>query len=240
MRLLGPWVCEPLSRLVDGTVEAPDDLPPSQRMIMPCRWKEGGLTAFAGRVRFRRPFGRPARIDPHERVWLTFAGAETTADVWLNGQFLGQQTASGQPFEFEVTNLLNERNELVVEVFSPTEEGGLWGEVAMEVRAAAFLRKLRCWATFTEETAYLHVAGEVVGTCERPLELYVVLDRSTVIYSSVSAELEGRAFELVSEGLTPERWRDGPAEHFVRIELVDVATAWYTTEGTFGFGQPAQ
>jgi beta-galactosidase/beta-glucuronidase len=102
-------------------------------MSMPCRWSEGGLVEFAGRVRFRRRFGYPGRIDADERVWLTFGGADERAEVWLNGRPLGQHEGAGA-FEFEVTSLLQRRNELVVEVESLTTAGGLWGEVALEVR----------------------------------------------------------------------------------------------------------
>jgi len=78
IRLRGPWECEPLARFVvsaDGRKETSTvDLPASRKMTMPCRWSEGGLKNFSGRVRFRRHFGYPGRIDENERVWLTFAG----------------------------------------------------------------------------------------------------------------------------------------------------------------------
>src|SRR5262245_39951011 len=142
IRLRGPWDCKPLVRQA-GTDAG---LPPPFRMTMPGRWQDGGLRDFAGRVRFRRAFGYPGRIDPHERVWLTFAGVAGVADVWLNDQSLGRHDGAGGPFEFEVTSLLQARNALVVEVESQTPDGGLWGEVALEVRATAFLRALRAWA----------------------------------------------------------------------------------------------
>ena len=66
IRLRGPWDCEPLARLAPGASDGA--LPPPGRMTLPCRWAEGGLTDFAGRVRFRRRFGYPGRIDAHERV----------------------------------------------------------------------------------------------------------------------------------------------------------------------------
>jgi len=138
IRLRGPWECEPLARLVttpDGRNETvTTDLPVPCRMTMPCRWSEGGLKNFAGRVRFRRHFGYPGRIDENERVWLTFAGIEGTAETWLNHQFLGRNEAQ-QPIEFEITGVLGKRNELVIEV-EGQETGGVYGEVAMEIRLA--------------------------------------------------------------------------------------------------------
>src|SRR5437870_9068133 len=139
IRLRGPWECEPLARFgvtADGRKETTTaDLPASLRMTMPCRWSEGGLNDFAGRVRFRRHFGYPGRLDGNEQVWLTFAGVAGSADVWLNDKFLGR-LEKARPFEFDVTKLLGDRNDLRVEVEGEAETGGLWGEVAMEIRLA--------------------------------------------------------------------------------------------------------
>lgn len=128
-----------MARLIlgaDGRKETiSTNLPTPRRMTMPCRWSEGGLNDFNGRVRFRRHFGYPGRIDENERVWLTFAGADATAEIWLNDQFLGRQEGV-RPVEFEITKLLGNRNELQVEVEGDAATGGLWGEVAMEIRLA--------------------------------------------------------------------------------------------------------
>src|SRR6266545_311884 len=109
IRLRGPWECEPLSRLVrlaDGSAQVVEGaLPSPRRMVLPCRWAEGGLLDFAGRVRFLRRFGYPGQIDSYERVWLTFAGVEGVAEVRLNDQFLGRHDGAGGPFEHEVTGL---------------------------------------------------------------------------------------------------------------------------------------
>jgi hypothetical protein len=216
IRLRGPWECEPLAHAGGGP------LPPPCRMTMPCRWGDAGLPDFAGRVRSRRRFGYPGRIDRYERVWLTFAGVSGTADVSLNGEALGRHEGP-DPFEFEVTLLLGARNELTVEVDASGDDGGLWGEVALEVRCAAFLRSVRVWTTGEGHTD-LHAAGEVVGTAERPLDLYVIRERSTVAYSTVEPTPEGRPFHLVANGVP-----DGECD--VRVELVNGATIWYACEG---------
>src|SRR5215471_7129144 len=102
IRLRGPWECEPLARAVqhaDGHVEMVEQgLPPPCRMIMPCRWTEGGLADFAGRLRFRRRFGLPRQLDAHELVWLTFAGVDGAAFVTLNGLLLGKHQQASEPF----------------------------------------------------------------------------------------------------------------------------------------------
>ena len=207
IRLRGPWDCEPL-----------DPPGPPRRVTMPCRWGEGGLPGFSGRARFARRFGYPGRIDDHERVWLTFAGVEGTADVSLNGKPLGGHDGEGS-FEFDVTSLLTRRNELVVAVTAGSDRGGLWGEVALEVRRTAFLRGVGTEALGEGEVSRLLVRGEVVGTAGRPLELYVLLDGATVAYDTVEPAAGGAAFAIVTAA--PAR----PGQ--VRVELIDGATVWY-------------
>ena len=55
---------------------------------------------------------------------------------------------------------------------------------------------VRLWATRSAETADLHVAGEVVGTCDGPLDLYLLLDNATVGSWLAIAEIV-RGAELV-------------------------------------------
>lgn len=220
IRLRGPWECEPLA-----PADPARPLPPPCRMHMPCRWRDGGLAEFAGRVRFRRRFGYPGRIDDTERVWLTFAGLTPAAAIHLNGQALGAADTSSA-FEFEITPLLQPRNELVVEVaVDAGTDGGLWGEVALEVRRTAFLVDVRLQL----REGQLHVAGVIAGAASRPLELYVVLDRSTVAYGMAEA---GQSFSLVSEPLVLE------GRHEVRVDLVDGAVVWYTLERGLDLSAP--
>lgn len=221
IRLLGPWECEPLT-WHPACAAATEPVPPPLRMTMPCHWNRGGLPGFAGRVRFRRCFGYPGRIDAHERVWLTFAAVAGTAQVSLNGTVLGEGPPN-QPFEFEITALLRQRNELIVEVESATERGGLWGEVALEVRCSTYLRSVRLWAEGND----LHAAGEVVGSAEGLLELYVIFQRSTVAYEATTASPAGQPFHLVATSVlagTMER----PV--WAQVDLVNRASVWYTCQ----------
>jgi beta-mannosidase len=60
------------------------------------------------------------------RAFLRFHGVDYFAGVWLNGSFLGSHEGFFQPFEFEVTELLHDRNELLVRVAAPREAPGDW------------------------------------------------------------------------------------------------------------------
>ncbi|HWG46788.1 MAG TPA: hypothetical protein VN688_28755 [Gemmataceae bacterium] len=213
IRLRAPWGCE---RLPAGLPNAD-----SGQRTADC----GLPTADCGR-RFRRRFGYPGRIDAYERVWLTFVGVAGAVEVWLNDVALGRRNEASGAFEFEVTPLLRPRNELVVDV-EGTAEQGVWDEVALEVRCTAFLRGLSWFAIKKGERAELHVTGQVVGVAERPLELYIVLDRSVVAYQVVTATTEGQPFEIVVPDLAVE---DGGS--VVKVDLVNGASVWYTNEGT--------
>jgi len=216
IRLRGPWECEPLRRL--GT-----DAPPApRRAALPCRWADAGLADFAGRVRFRRRFGYPGRLDGDERVWLTCAGLSDTADVRLNDTALAERQTA--PFEFDVTALLRARNELEMDVEGGAD-GGVWGEVALEIRCTAFLRG----ATVRRTADGIEVSGEVVGVAERPLELYLLLDHRQAAYQVVEPAPEGRPFRLVG---TCSEEDAGPQS--VQVDLVNGATVWYTVNWGMG------
>jgi hypothetical protein len=236
IRLRGPWDCEPLARLafdVDGTARAAEgSVPAKRRMSIPCRWGESGLGDFSGRVLFRRHFGWLANIAPHERIWLTFEGVDGLAEVCLNGRSLGTYQGPPAPFEFKVASLLQSRNELTVVVEASGGNGGIWGEVALEVRCSAYLRGVRWRMSSAGDRPLLHVSGEVVGIADRPLELYALIDGSTVLYSTVDPTPAGQSFSLTSEPIDLIS-RPGQAanEHFIRIELVNGAVVWYGIEG---------
>jgi hypothetical protein len=225
IRLRGPWECEPLARLV-GQDLVSAGVPPPLRLTMPARWNDAGLANFRGRVRLRRHFGYPGRIDAHERVWLTFAGLDGTADVRLNDVALGCRDGKDGPFEFDVTELLRPRNGLCVEVTDLSGAGGLWGEVALEVRCTAFLRGVRAWWAAADGRVTLHTAGELVGSCDGPLELYAQAGRVNVLYAPLTADGGVRPWHLSTADVPPAAL--GAA--VLKLELVRTAVEWYVVE----------
>ena len=101
--------------------------------------------------------------------------------------------------------------------------------MALEVRRTAFLRQVRV-RKVEDGAVFLDVAGVVAGTADRPLELYAVHDRYTILYGRVEAAPQGRPFELRSEPLQPERLGalEGAGEASpVQIDLVNGSTVWY-------------
>ena len=73
-----------------------------------------------------------------DKVLLHFLAVDQIADVYLNGEYLGNHIGGYLPFEFEIKDLLKEENELVVRVKDETDlsplsrgkqkikRGGIW------------------------------------------------------------------------------------------------------------------
>jgi hypothetical protein len=163
-------------------------------------------------IRWVRGFGYPGRIDADERVWLTVAGVMGRVDVSLNGEALGSHEGA-TAFESDVTSRLRPRNELALRV---TNGGESIGDVALEIRKTAYIRRVQAKA----EGPRIRIRGEVIGGAERPLELYVLLDGHTAHYGMVDPAMEGRVFDVMIEGSGQQ----------VRVELVDGASVWYAIE----------
>ncbi|HYV38849.1 MAG TPA: hypothetical protein VE988_24410 [Gemmataceae bacterium] len=224
IRLRGPWACEPIFRFTADGQRATDDLRPAYRFTMPGRCQQG----FPGGVRFTRRFGYPGRIDETERVWLTLAGMDGMATVSLNNTPLGALDATQGPAEFDITALLRPRNELRVELESHDAPAGLWGDVALEVRATAFLSDV-CFECHANQ---LTARGLVVGSAARPLELYLFAGSRFLTYDRIEPSASGQPFVISGE------LEGSPSTPLpVRVELVDTAVIWYVVSGFVSPGQ---
>jgi hypothetical protein len=212
IRLRGPWTCQPLQHCPRSTA----DLPPAFRIIMPGLWSDGPAPEFRGIACFSRRFGYPGRIDTSERVWLTLDGIVGHAAVALNGSPVGSLDGTG---EFDITGLLQPRNLLEATIESRWSPGGILRDVALEVRALAFLRDV----TFTCCAGRLEASGQVVGQSERPLELYLIVGRRCAAYATTLPAADGKPFTLVAESTEVP----GDASVPMRIELIDAASVWY-------------
>jgi beta-galactosidase/beta-glucuronidase len=152
IRLRGPWQYEPLMQWEldhEGSLREVDELPPAGRMVMPGDWSQSLGRDFRGRVRYVRAFGRPTNLEPGEKVWLVSDGVDLDGRAALNGLPLGPVTNARDQARFDITDLLAERNELVIEVELPPlvyadeqqrrpDRAGLAGGVIGEVRLEIF------------------------------------------------------------------------------------------------------
>jgi hypothetical protein len=111
--------------LDDGTTaEEPGLLPPPGRTVMPGDWGDALGTDFRGQVRYTRRFQCPTGLDHGARVVLRIDQADAWGCVSLNGHLLGTLRAIEGPGRFDVTDRLQDRNELVVDVELPRQTAG--------------------------------------------------------------------------------------------------------------------
>jgi hypothetical protein len=106
-------------------------LPPPGRAEMPADWSSIVGHDFHGCVRHVRRFGRPTGLESGERVWLVCDGAADAAEVILNEVPLGKLQGL-TPIRCDITELLQPRNQLVVDVTFPEDSG----EIANALDAA--------------------------------------------------------------------------------------------------------
>lgn len=127
--LRGPWQYEWLS-------PPPDHQPPSGRCTLPLDW-ETEWGRVVGIVACHRWFHRPTNLETHETVWVIAEGVRGGRRVCLNGQLLEDLAADQSVVALEVTNRLQRRNQLSIELsVDPVSlaPAGLAGPVRLEIR----------------------------------------------------------------------------------------------------------
>lgn len=208
IRLRGPWDFRPLTRKLP--------CPAPGRLTFPFSRHDDALRGCTGNVLLHRRFGYPGKIDPDERVWLTLAALPVGSEIRLNELLLGRMP--GEMAEYLVGPHLLPRNslEIVLDLDTGVSSGDSWGQVALEIRRAAFLRDVH----LTRPTENLSVRGLLVGETDHPLELYCLTDVEQVHYLQLQPTTQGTPFELpIHPEFFPTRT--------IRLELVDVSSVWY-------------
>ncbi len=190
-------------------------------------WQSEPCQDPGGRL-FRRKFGRPGRIDSHERLWLTFSCLKVPAEIWLNGECLANKTES-EEIEFEVTSRLAQRNEMTIELETEEQTDKLPVNVALEIRCAAFLRDV---GYELASNGRVIVRGTVCGESS-PLELYALVDNRTAAYMKTPWIHSATHFLMTLDESVVAAASRNP---MIRIELVNGGTVWYRCEGTLTAG----
>ncbi|MFQ6133380.1 MAG: glycoside hydrolase family 2 protein [Armatimonadota bacterium] len=125
------------------------------------------------------------------RVFLRFQAVDYFAEVWVNGQKVGEHEGGYTPFEFDVSASVHPagENEIVVRVVDPTNDrnrfpdfpvseiphgkqthycntGGIWQKVWMERRQPAYITRLHITPELDsgEAVVRLDLAGEAENT----------------------------------------------------------------------------
>ncbi|MBK8946904.1 MAG: beta galactosidase jelly roll domain-containing protein [Ignavibacteriae bacterium] len=98
----------------------------NKSMKLPINWELAGLHNFSGTVWFKKSFKLNFDKLKNTLSVLKFNGVDYFADIWLNGNYLGNHEGYFQSFDFNITDKLkfNDTNILIVKVDSPKEKPG--------------------------------------------------------------------------------------------------------------------
>jgi len=121
--LPGPWRAHATdNQLRRECIEAEFDDRKWPAVSVPGHWSEQPKLASRRSVLYRTEFGLEQDSGPDARHWLVFDGIWQSADVWLDGSYLGPTDGWFTPDQFDITEQVNANTSgrfvLVVEVMS--------------------------------------------------------------------------------------------------------------------------
>ena len=119
------------------------------------------------RLWYKRNFDRPVTKEG-EKVLLHFGAVDWQTKVYVNGKDAGQHTGGYQNFSFDITSLLlNGRNELVLDVYDPTDQGpNPHGKQVLAPKGIRYTATTGIWQTVWMETVPAVAISDVVITPE--------------------------------------------------------------------------
>ena len=205
MRLRGPW----------NWATLPPAPAASGKLNVPADWSEVLGADTPGPVRFSRHFQAPARLEPHERLFLVVGGIDAAGTVRVNGTELAEITG-GYPHRssYDITALLAPRNLLEIDVLVPPEAlrygrdgqaGGLVREIALEVRSEAYLEAVGVWTEADPMAIHGQFWLRAVDANQNGLELHVWAGHASDHWPVKTGKTS--AWVLPADGL--QRWNRG-------------------------------
>lgn len=174
------------------------------------------------------------------RIWLNFGGAHPTAEVWLNGRFLGAHSAPFVPFGFEISQALRPGapNLLVVRIHECNRDiglaynwfgywSGLYRSVELCATAATYLDQVHVLPSLP---GTLKIKTWMGGTAKNSLSLRIAVyetesasghaPRKEAIVTA-DAPVHGELTECVLSVPAPRLWSpDTPSLYRIDVALV--------------------
>ncbi len=186
------------------------------RLEVPGCWDAQGIGQEHERVRnnavgvgwYRRSIALPKEWE-HGRVWLKVGGAHRSAQVWVNGNFVGEHWGFPVPFKFDVTDHLvaNKDQQLVIAVDSRWHKD----------------RDMLVGASDMDEAMHVDWGGIFAGiTLEATGDIWVedafVIPDPAKSRARVQIELgkiESTSFDNLSLSYTVRQWRKDKRESLI-------------------------
>ena len=131
-RLSGPWSARPVDQELGRTGAAPElDHSTWPSVDVPGHWaRTPELATESGPILYRHRFGNAdlgaaGEEDDGTRLWLCFDGIIGSAEVWIDGGYLGDTVGYFAPHRFEITEQVRARSDhaVALDVFCPPGGG---------------------------------------------------------------------------------------------------------------------
>jgi len=178
---------------------------------------------------------------PSTVMRLEFEGVYRNAEVWFNGQPLGEHAYGYTPFSFDVTDLvrLDRPNVIAVRVDNSRQPNsrwhsgsGIYRHVWLRTSSEVTVPPDSLWVRTKKldaETATIDVAYDIDNTTKRELQLLAmvsVFDPKGAVVAEATEKLSSAASQRVSQVTrldlkSPKPWSiDSPSLYEVRVELL--------------------
>lgn len=140
--LNGIWNFSAQQHLTDALVIKNPSQISWDTLAVPANWDtRKRYSTYRGKAYYHRKITIPKYVKGKQLV-LQFNAVYQTAQVWLNGEKLGQHIGGYTPFEFNITDLVhyNGENDLVVSADNTYQRGAWWpwGGISRDVNIAIF------------------------------------------------------------------------------------------------------
>lgn len=220
------------------------DEAPCLDLAVPAPWQSQApeLRYYTGVGWYRRTFELPDSWGDRA-VILGFDAADYRAEVWLNGEWVGEHEGGYLPFEFDVSHLVRGGvNRLIVRVddclehFPEVPHGkqawygqlsGLWQPVWIEARPPGHIQKLRVDPGKQRVSAAVELSRPLQG--EEQLVYEVFSPQGCLVSRSVTIETQ-----VILPVYQPQLWDiDTPNLYTLRVSLAGPSPD--AVELTFGF-----
>lgn len=221
-------------------------------ITVPHAWQElGNYREYDGTVWYRRSVSVQAEMLRNRRVFLEFGAVDYETTVWVNGDYVGNNTGGFLPFECEVTDaLVPGENEVCLSVTDPadleeiphgkqgpswyTRISGIWQSVRLAFRPETYVMDAYVTPDLNTDTAVVDVdIGRREGM-STDLECAIRALRGGEVVATARTTIADSA-RTVLEFDNPSYWSpDDPVLYDLEVRLLQGETVIDRYEDYFG------
>lgn len=135
------------------------------------------------------------KLKKNQRVILHFEGVATYAKVYIDGKYIGEHKGGYTPFEFDITNVINEENEITLYVDSNERKeippfgfvvdfltyGGIYREVWLEIVPEIYIKNAQIKTSHELDKIKRFHVDLYVNKATGPVDIQFVLKKEDTI-----------------------------------------------------------